>query len=127
LSAFFIAWTNQEFQNLKLNHHKTLAAERQDPDFLIGPRNKKKPKKKGRPLKFFIHRSKLQAGISDAIQHTDAGACLRLFLPLHSRVFAAPIDRNMRLWSWNTLSRQLIEILCDHHHQKFRLVTWTGG
>jgi hypothetical protein len=40
-----------------------VAAERQDPDFLIGPRNKK-TRKKGRTLKFFIHRSKLQARIS---------------------------------------------------------------
>jgi hypothetical protein len=32
---------------------------RQDPDFLIGPSNKKK-RKKSRPLKFFIHHSKLQ-------------------------------------------------------------------
>jgi hypothetical protein len=46
----------------------------------------KKPKKKGRPLKIFIHRSKLQAGISNEIQHTDAGACLR-FPPLHPRRF----------------------------------------
>jgi hypothetical protein len=42
--------------------------------------------KKSRPLKFFIHRSKLQAGISEEIQHTDASACLRL-LPLHPRRF----------------------------------------
>jgi hypothetical protein len=52
----------------------TLAAERQEPDFLIGPRNekqrKKKRKKKDRPLKFVIHRSKLQAGTSDDDNHT---------------------------------------------------------
>jgi hypothetical protein len=63
----------------------TLAAERQVRDFLIGPRNKNN-EKKGRPLKFFIHRSKLQAGISEEIQHTEAGACLCL-LPLHPPPF----------------------------------------
>jgi hypothetical protein len=54
---------------------------------LIGPRNKKQ-RKKGRPLKFFIHRSKLQAGNSAETQHTDAGACFRL-LPLHPRRFCS--------------------------------------
>jgi hypothetical protein len=63
----------------------TTAAERHDPDFLIGPRNKKRGKQ-GRPLKFFIHRFKLQASISDEIQPTEAGACLRR-LPLHPRRF----------------------------------------
>jgi hypothetical protein len=51
----------------------TLAAERQDPDFLIGPRNEKQrktTKKKDRPLKFVIHHSKLQAGTSDDYHHT---------------------------------------------------------
>jgi hypothetical protein len=57
----------------------TPAAERQDPVFLNGPRNKKK-RKKGRPLKFFIHRSKLQAGTSDDDGHRDSqliGAIMR--------------------------------------------------
>jgi hypothetical protein len=104
----------------------TLEAERQVRDFVIGPRNKKQ-RKKGRPLKFFIHRSKLQAGISEETQHTDAGACLRL-LPLHPRgIFAATIGRNTRLWVWDALPRRSIEILCGHHHQKFRLVVWNGG
>jgi hypothetical protein len=49
----------------------TLAAERQVRDFLIGPRNKKQ-RKKGRPLKFFIHRSKLQAGTSDDDGHRES-------------------------------------------------------
>jgi hypothetical protein len=52
---------------LKKRRFITTAAERQDPNFLIGPRNKKKTEKKGRPLKFFIHRSKVQADISDEI------------------------------------------------------------
>jgi hypothetical protein len=65
----------------------TGAAERQDPGFLIGPRNKKKGKK-ARPLKFFIHRSKLQTSISHEIQPTEAGACLRR-LPLHPRRFCS--------------------------------------
>jgi hypothetical protein len=88
----------------------------------------KNNEKKGRPLKFFIHRSKLQAGISEETQHTDAGACLRP-LPLHPRpvVFAALIGRNTRLWVWDALPRRLIEILCGHHHQKSRLVIWNGG
>jgi hypothetical protein len=105
-----------------------MAAERQDPDFLIGPRNKKTKKKenKGRPLKFFIHRSKLQARISDEIQPTEACACLRL-LPLHPAVFAVPIDQKTRLRAWDALQRRLIEILCGHHHQKPWLVIWTDG
>jgi hypothetical protein len=47
----------------------TPAAERQDPDFLIGPRNKKPRKKNYRPLKFFFHRSKLQAGDNASPTH----------------------------------------------------------
>jgi hypothetical protein len=50
-----------------MNHHATKhtpAAERQDPDFLIDQRSKKNQEKKHRPLKFFFHRSKLQAGSS---------------------------------------------------------------
>jgi hypothetical protein len=46
-------------------------AERQVRDFLIGPRNKKN-RKKGRPLKIFIHRSKLQAGTSDDDGHRES-------------------------------------------------------
>jgi hypothetical protein len=49
----------------------TTAAERQDPDFLISPCNKRN-RKKGRPLKFFIHRSKLQAGTSDVDCHRES-------------------------------------------------------
>jgi hypothetical protein len=48
-----------------------MAAERQDPDFLIGPRNKKH-EKKGRTLKFFIHGSKLQARASDDDGHRES-------------------------------------------------------
>jgi hypothetical protein len=48
----------------------------------------KNNEKKGRPLKFFIHRSKLQAGISEETQHTDAGVFLGL-LPLHPRRFCS--------------------------------------
>jgi hypothetical protein len=67
----------------------------------------KNNKKKGRPLKFFIHRSKLQAGISEEIQHTEAGvsASSRRFCsanwPEHAVVglgcVTAPINRDS-LW-----------------------------
>jgi hypothetical protein len=59
-----------------VTHHSTLAAERQDPDFLIGPRNENN-EKKGRPLKFFINRPNLQAGISNEKHHIDSCACHR--------------------------------------------------
>jgi hypothetical protein len=57
---YFFFGTGREF---------TLAAERQEPDFLIGPRNEKQ-RKKDRPLKFVIHHSKLQAGTSADDHHT---------------------------------------------------------
>jgi hypothetical protein len=47
----------------------------------------KNNEKKGRPLKFFIHRSKLQTGTSNENQHTDSSMCPRL-LPLHTRLFS---------------------------------------
>jgi hypothetical protein len=76
----------------------------------------KKTGKKGRPLKLFIHRSKLQASISDEILPPEAGACLRR-LPLHPRCFSsanwpentvvglgritAPINRDSLWPSWS--------------------------
>jgi hypothetical protein len=48
----------------------------------------KNNEKKGRPLKLFIHCSKLQAAISKETQHTDAGACVRL-RTLHFRRFCS--------------------------------------
>jgi hypothetical protein len=65
----------------------TPAAERQDPDFLIPPRNKKRRKKKYRPSKFFFQRSKIQACISDDNHQTDCCARSRL-LPLHHRILS---------------------------------------
>jgi hypothetical protein len=49
-----------------------MAAERRDPDFLIGPRNKNNEKKVSRPLKFLFHRSKLQIGTSDVDHHIES-------------------------------------------------------
>jgi hypothetical protein len=50
-SLFFIARDNQKIPNLALGRQSKgmlliLAAERQDPDFLIGPRNEKQRKKR---------------------------------------------------------------------------------
>jgi hypothetical protein len=89
----------------------TGAAERQDPVFLIGPRNKKTRKK--RPTIKILYPQR-PVHVSASSRSTPA-------------VFAVPIDQKTRLWAWDALPRRLIEIICGHHHQKPWLVIWTGG
>jgi hypothetical protein len=92
------------------------------------PAQRKTIKKKGRPLKIFIRRSKLQARISDENHHTDTCACPRP-LPLHPRLlsYIEPIAQNMWLWAWDALPRGLLAIVGGNHHQKCQLVIWNGG
>jgi hypothetical protein len=107
---FFVFFMLHTCTSVFLEEIYLLVAECQVPDFLIGTRSKKQRKKKktGRPLKFFTHRSKLQAGSSDEKHHTDW--CVHPPLPVSPLPFVAgPIDQNMRLWAWDALQQTMHE------------------
>jgi hypothetical protein len=120
-SCFFIARANQKNRILALGRAST--AERQAPDFLIDPRNKKKTKKKGRPPKFFIHRCKLQSGTSDDDGDRESRLVGAVTRPRPTTACSGQLrKRRGAAGGGGDTHRHL----CAEFHRKCQLVIWTG-
>jgi hypothetical protein len=84
----------------------TMAAERQDPDFLIGPRNKKH-EKIGRTLKFFIHRFKVQTRASDDDGHRESRLIGAITRPTPTTAFSGQLALRKRRGGGGDMHRSL--------------------
>jgi hypothetical protein len=90
------------------------------------PAQQKTTKKKGRPLKFFIHYFKLQAGTSDDDYHTES----QLIRPVTRLRPTTACSGQLALRKKAGVKREggdTHRSLCPDFHQKCQLVIWNGG